>query len=468
MDTVAIAIEDFNIFLRDTLLEGAKLNRGTDALSMESYSTTSLTSISTEGLIDWVKDKLKKIGQKFVIVVNKVIARFSKNRAELEANIAKYKQNPKAEVKLAVSPKTLRNIGLTIAAIAAGIVAIFVCINRKGGKEQMAEVVNKVENKVKATEADIEKDKAKGGVTVSAGEAANATAASVAASKKTETVLKAAASKVAQGASGGDPASLKEKFTNTVAATKHSAMLAKHGYSLSKRETSSFSVGKTMSNMEKDKFRAEAKKLNSPAAKIHHLALNAEHRGQSDHYAQSYLSEGKEHSHQNSVARGYTEKVANVWKKTGQELKHLYEQARASGTDVSKVNGLLRTAETRTETAERECAAIREQVRKEAKSRQDQDDAREAANNDIKVQKPKVLYNIDTHIGSLKEIAKKGHVSQSELQSAINVFTNFKKKIKSASTVREVKRIDRDAENQYLSISDKFRKAGIKPSRGRD
>ena len=216
---LALAVEDFNIFVKNTLVEEYYVTRGSDSLSVECLSTTSMHSISNEGFIDWVKDKLSKLGRRFVVLVNKVVARFSKNREKLEQNIELYKKDPNATVVLAVSPKTLKVISLVTAAVTAGIVAMVLCIPRKDGSTRIAQIYKGLKDRIAKAKDLVKRDKAAKGHPTKASEAAAASEEAIKESKKAEDTVKQAGSKVNDTNPGSDADTAKGSVNNAANAT---------------------------------------------------------------------------------------------------------------------------------------------------------------------------------------------------------------------------------------------------------
>lgn len=216
---LALAVEDFNIFIKNTLVEEYYITRGSDSLSVECLSTTSMHSISNEGFVDWVKDKLNKLGRRFVVLVNKVVARFSKNREKLEQNIELYKKDPNATVVLAVSPKTLKVISLVTAAVTAGIVAMVLCIPRKDGSTRIAQIYKGLKDRIAKAKDLVKRDKAAKGHPIKALEAAAASEEAVKESKKAEDTVKQAGSKVSGTNPGNNEDTAKGSINNAANAT---------------------------------------------------------------------------------------------------------------------------------------------------------------------------------------------------------------------------------------------------------
>lgn len=220
MDMVTIAQEDFNIWIKNSVNELSNLYKNTSALSMESFAVASMPAISEEGLISWFGDKLKRLGQKFTVLVNKLLARFSSRRAELERNIEIYRQNPDAKVELPVSPRTLAAMTAALTVGAAGIAAITVCVVKKDSGESLKKIIEKIQNVFKKNRA---KAQAEGNTTheVSSSEAAAITQKAILESKKVEEQLAHSLKiiqKETQSVNPNDP-QVKQKFSNLARAT---------------------------------------------------------------------------------------------------------------------------------------------------------------------------------------------------------------------------------------------------------
>lgn len=218
MNLENVMLSDYNVFIKNTLLESKYLST-----SYEALGSSSLQYISNEGLLDWAKDKLTKLGQRFVILVNKIVARFSKNRVKLEENIKAYKANPNADVKLAVSPRTLKMILMVSAVVCATIGAMVLCIPKKDGHTRIGNLYRTAMRKIQEVKAAVKKDKASKQEPVKASDAVKAAEAAKTVSEKTEAQVKKAANDINNTKpSTSNPDEAKGSVGNAAAASKAS------------------------------------------------------------------------------------------------------------------------------------------------------------------------------------------------------------------------------------------------------
>lgn len=138
----------------------ATINTGSP--SMEGYAHTTHLSASQEGVIDWIRNKIEAIKRRTKLLVNSVLAKFSKNRAELEANIQFCRANPTAKVELAVNSSTFGSI-LKAVAIAASFVVLYKFVKQSRIKalehmqarddlRDLTRKANELTKKIKATD----------------------------------------------------------------------------------------------------------------------------------------------------------------------------------------------------------------------------------------------------------------------------------------------------------------------------
>lgn len=214
MIELSTSIDNCNRYIRNLEKElDYRSNVSANSVSAECYNTTSLVSISEESLIDWVKEHLNKLGRRFVIIVNKIIAKFSKDKEKLEQNIKLYKENPKADVHLAVSPKTLKLTVATIVGITAAIGTIFMCVADKDGKRKIVEIYDKCKEQLNKVKDAIRKDRKAGGGSVKSSEAAEAAVKTGQSNEKTAGFFKAGMDKF-KAAMKSANLTIREKLSN--------------------------------------------------------------------------------------------------------------------------------------------------------------------------------------------------------------------------------------------------------------
>lgn len=211
---LSASIDNCNRYIRNLEKElDYRSGNPANSISAECLSTTSLVSISEESLIEWVKEHLNKLGRRFVIIVNKIIAKFSKDKEQLEKNIELYKKDPKANVHLAVSPKTLKIIVATIVGITAAIGTIFMCVARKDGKRRIVEIYDKCKEQLDKVKASIRKDRKSGGADVKSSEAAEAATKTEESNEKTAGFFKSGMDKF-KAAMKSANLTIREKLSN--------------------------------------------------------------------------------------------------------------------------------------------------------------------------------------------------------------------------------------------------------------
>lgn len=116
-------------------------------------SATALRSeISTEGVIDWIHTRIKKLGRKISIVVNKLIAKLTGASKHTKALIEKAKTDD--SIRLPISGKRVAAlVGVTTVTIAAMAGAVTFDYRRGSNAEKM---LNRCEETLKRYEEDIE------------------------------------------------------------------------------------------------------------------------------------------------------------------------------------------------------------------------------------------------------------------------------------------------------------------------
>lgn len=145
---------DMDRYILNAYQEGATMLQRT---SLESHS--SLTSISNESVISWVKEKVTGIFRKFVVLVNKLIARFSKNREKLEANIQAYRENPEANVTLPMSPKAIKLSIVAVLAMVGASVAIVKAAKSGKDKKEIKSIMDRAQDNITKAKSTFKKAK---------------------------------------------------------------------------------------------------------------------------------------------------------------------------------------------------------------------------------------------------------------------------------------------------------------------